>query len=316
MAEKKRWSVFPNHHNGRESKNHISEKPKQTYFNIKIKSLLLVLFNIALIGIYVYSYGTLNILDRINYSFTTLEIPVIFESIILLIFSVLTLIGIFLLVYFSIKDLVKPASKSERTTLHSWYETKFDVDIVIIVVVLIRLIIQPFSVYGSSMEPNFHNHEYIIVNEVSYRLHKPSRGDVIVFKFPDNKNKIYIKRIIGLPNEQIVVKDNQVVVYNHDYPSGIELRESYIPSETKTLPRNNQFSDVTLSNNEYYVMGDNRQASSDSREWGPLASDLIIGRSWVICWPFSDWQVIKTPSYNLTTFFNKIYTLKPENIKF
>ncbi len=277
-------------------------RKKTKHSNIKLKSFLLILFNIVLIGIYVYSYGPYNDLDRFNYGFSTLEIPVMFELLVLSIFIILTLLGIVFLIYYSVEDLISSHEQpSEKRILHSWYETKFDVDIVIIVAILIRLIIQPFSVYGSSMEPNFHNQEYIIVNEISYQMHKPSRGDVIVFKFPQNKNKIYIKRIIGLPGEHIVVKDNEVTIYNQDYPSGIDLRESYIPSETKTLPRNNDYSDITLRDNEYYVMGDNREASSDSREWGPLPSDLIIGKTWVICWPFADWQVIKTPSYNLTT---------------
>lgn len=307
MTKKNRWSVFPKEHKDEEKP---SPRKQKKHSNIKLKSFLLILFNIILIGIYVYSYGSSNVLSRFNYGFLTLEIPVIFELLILSIFIILTLLGIIFLIYYIVEDLISSHEQpSEKRILHSWYETKFDVDIVIIVAILIRLIIQPFSVYGSSMEPNFHNHEYIIVNEVSYKMHKPARGDVIVFKFPQSKNKIYIKRIIGLPGEHLVVKDNQVTIYNQNYPSGIELRENYIPSENKTLARNNDYSDIALKDNEYYVMGDNREASSDSREWGPLPSDLIIGKAWVVCWPFADWRIVQTPSYNLTTSFFPIFNL-------
>jgi signal peptidase I len=157
------------------------------------------------------------------------------------------------------------------------------------------------------MEPNFHDQEYIIVNEMDYRLHQPQRGDVIVFKYPLNKNKNYIKRIIGLPGERVIIKDNEVWIYNDQYRSGVELHESYIPSSAKTEPRNNKFSDITLKNNEYYVLGDNRGASSDSREWGTVASDLIIGKSWVVCWPIADWKVITVPTYNYNTSSNYLW---------
>lgn len=148
--------------------------------------------------------------------------------------------------------------------------------IAIFIVLPIRLYIaQPFIVSGSSMDPTFANGEYLIVDEVSYRFDTPSRGDVVVFRFPQDTSKFFIKRIIGLPGETVFVEDKRVRVVNDENPEGFTLDESYLSRATESNIR------ITLADDEYFVMGDNRPASSDSRVWGPLKEDLIIGRALV-----------------------------------
>lgn len=146
--------------------------------------------------------------------------------------------------------------------------------IAIFIVLPIRLYIaQPFIVSGSSMDPTFANGEYLIVDEVSYRFSGPERGDVIIFRFPQDTSKFFIKRIIGLPGEVVEVIGSQVYITNDEYPNGLALDESYIANTSRAEMR------IRLGDDEYFVMGDNRPASSDSRIWGPLDRDLIIGRA-------------------------------------
>jgi signal peptidase I len=151
-----------------------------------------------------------------------------------------------------------------------------------IIVLPIRLFIaQPFIVNGSSMSPTFETSQYLIVDQLSYRFHEPARGDVIIFRYPNNTKIFYIKRIIGLPGETVNINENTVTIKNSENPNGIVLDEPFVvfPKET--------FMEKTLSDSEYFVMGDNRAASSDSRVWGALPKDLIIGKAFVRLWPFS-----------------------------
>lgn len=172
------------------------------------------------------------------------------------------------------------------------YDVFKTVSTVLGVAFLIRFfLIQPFYVSGPSMEPNFHNNQYIIVDQVTYRFSKPKRGDVVVFKWPQNIAISFIKRVIATPGETVEVRNGQVYIYNQQNPSGQLLDESYIDVTTPTDTRR------TLGKNEYFVMGDNRHNSSDSRIWGPVARHLIIGKVWVVIYPFSDFAAIPRPSY-------------------
>jgi signal peptidase I len=151
-----------------------------------------------------------------------------------------------------------------------------------------QYIIQPFMVEGVSMEPNFHNNEYLIVNELSYRWEKPKRGDVIVFKYPLNEAKDYIKRLIGLPGETVKIKNGQVSVCQKSGQNCEILDESkYLPTGTETD------GDVTmiLKPDEYFVLGDHRSQSSDSRFWGVLKKDEIIGRVWIKVLPTNEFKI-------------------------
>ena len=160
---------------------------------------------------------------------------------------------------------------------------------VISVLIIRSFLIQPFLVSGASMEPNFHNGDYLLIDEVSYRLKKPERGEVIVFHYPGDGNFYYIKRIIGLPGEELEAKNGKIVVYNKEFSDGLVLNESYLPPNLDTIFKGER---VKLDNDHYFVMGDNRRASSDSRIWGPLPEENIIGRAFLRLLPISDYGVL------------------------
>lgn len=160
-----------------------------------------------------------------------------------------------------------------------WEFTKL-IAISLLIIIPIRLYIaQPFIVRGSSMDTTFENGDYLIIDEVSYQLERPKRGEVIVFRYPHDPSKYFIKRVIGLPGETIEIKDGIVTVKNGAQPEGFILQENYIKG--MTLPEESR----QLGAKEYFVMGDNRAASSDSRYWGPLAEEYIIGRALARLWP-------------------------------
>lgn len=149
--------------------------------------------------------------------------------------------------------------------------------IVIAFVVMIGFrffIAEPFIVSGSSMVPNFHNREYLVIDKISYRFNEPKRGDVIVFRYPKDTSQYFIKRIIGLPGEKVKVENGKIYVYNAEHPEGSALNEPYLSNQDITFGNNEV---VTLGSGEYYVCGDNRLASSDSRAWGILPENDIIG---------------------------------------
>jgi len=144
----------------------------------------------------------------------------------------------------------------------------------VVTVFLIRsFLIQPFLVSGASMEPNFTSSNYLLVDEVTYLLRDPQRGEVIVFKYPNDPSTYYIKRVIGLPGERVEVKGGSVYVFSQDGAKKIFSEENYLPSGLKT----SGFVSVQLSEEEYFVLGDNRNYSYDSRSWGKLGRENIIG---------------------------------------
>ncbi|MEK7081756.1 MAG: signal peptidase I [Patescibacteria group bacterium] len=154
-----------------------------------------------------------------------------------------------------------------------WRETvKFAVIALAIVLPFRYLIAQPFIVSGESMVPTFANGEYLIVDEMTYRfVHNPERGDVVIFKYPYDRSKYFIKRIIGLPGETVELSGGQVLVKTSS--STIVIQEPYISSATSDELT------VTLKDGQYFVLGDNRPESSDSRIWGPLDRKFITGRA-------------------------------------
>lgn len=172
----------------------------------------------------------------------------------------------------------------------SFFELIKTVSFVLVVAFLIRhYLIQPFVVDGASMEPNFHHQEYILVDKLSYRWREPTRGDVVVFHPPERQDN-FIKRIIGLPGETITIQDNQVTV------DGQPVAEAYIaPSggASRDLPNTT----YRVGSDEYFVLGDNRNYSKDSREIGPIGRKRIIGRAWLILFPLDYLTVIAPPDY-------------------
>lgn len=143
-------------------------------------------------------------------------------------------------------------------------------------------IAQPFVVRGASMEPNFADREYLIVDEASYYFREPRRGEAIVFHYPRDPRQFFIKRIIGLPHERVKIEKGSVIIFNAAYPEGFTLQEQYLnPHGRSTRPETER----ALGAGEYFVLGDNRDFSSDSRFWGVLPEDLVVGRAVFRAWP-------------------------------
>ena len=162
-------------------------------------------------------------------------------------------------------------------------------------VVIYLFIVQPHEVKGSSMEPTFQNNEYIITDKISYRFGKPNRGDVVIFKAPVNPDVDYIKRIIGLPGETVMVQSGRI------YIDGKMLNEPYLEDLTPIFPGGfiKEGVVVSIPENHYFVMGDNRPHSSDSREFGPIEKKLIIGKAVFRYWPINDLGLIPGAHYSL-----------------
>ncbi|MFH0853978.1 MAG: signal peptidase I [bacterium] len=155
-------------------------------------------------------------------------------------------------------------------------------------------VIQPFYVKGASMEPNFHDKDYLIINELKYRFNEPERGDIIIFKNPRNTKEFFIKRIIGLPNEKIKIYDGKIFLYNEEHIDGVLIEELYIPEE---YTKGNEI--LELRQNEFFVLGDNRNHSLDSRTFGPITKDSIIGKVWVRGWPLNKFSIFGEEKYDL-----------------
>lgn len=170
--------------------------------------------------------------------------------------------------------------------------TKIVIISLIIIIPVRYFIVQPFFVRGASMEPTYNQGDYLLVDELSYRFSEPLRGDVIIFKFPNDTTQFYIKRIIGLPKETISINNGRVIIKNGAVPQGFVLDESYLLEGFV-----NGSVEIKLDNNEYFVLGDNRGASHDSRRWGPLQRNFIIGKVFLRAWPLSNFSLIKTPTY-------------------
>jgi len=172
----------------------------------------------------------------------------------------------------------------------------FFIELLKVVIVALAIIIpvryyfiKPFYVKGASMEPTFFDHEYLVVDEISYRFKDPVRGEVVVFRYPKDPKQFFIKRIIGLPGETIQITDGEV------YINGELIEEPYLDEDTLTK----QERLVTLQPDELYVLGDNREFSLDSRIFGPLPQEFIVGRTWIRGWPFNKIGTITPPEYDV-----------------
>lgn len=157
---------------------------------------------------------------------------------------------------------------------------RFSIIALLIVVPIRMFVAQPFIVSGASMAETFHSGEYLIVDQVSYYLHAPSRGDVVIFRYPRDPSKFFIKRVIGIPGDTITIDGTEITITNKDNPEGFLLNEPYI----KSMRPSERIEEV-LGDREYFVMGDNRDESSDSRVWGVLQEERIVGRAFVRLFP-------------------------------
>lgn len=175
-----------------------------------------------------------------------------------------------------VNDKIEVKSKFKEFLENGWDLLKFAIIALVIVIPIRMWIAQPFVVSGESMYPTFDNGQYLIVDEISYLLGNESRGDVVIFHYPKNPSRFFIKRIIGLPNEKIIVRNQSVTIINQEHPEGFELVEPYINEKIFT-----QTGEYTTGNDEYFVMGDNRNNSADSRTWGLLPKKLMVGRAYL-----------------------------------
>lgn len=158
-------------------------------------------------------------------------------------------------------------------------------------------LIQPFYVRGASMEPNFYDYEYLIINEITYRFNDPVRGEVVVLHDPRDSSQFFIKRIIGLPGEDVELKDNEIYIYNEEHPQGIKLDESaYLDQSVRTKGPQKIWQ---LGEDEYFILGDNRGASLDSRVFGEVDEGEIIGKAWLRAWPVTRATHFDQTYYNL-----------------
>lgn len=181
-----------------------------------------------------------------------------------------------------------------------WDLVKILVIALIIIIPFRMFVAEPFVVSGSSMLPNFQNGNYLIVDRLSYLSGNPQRGDVIVLLYPKDTTQFFIKRIIGLPGDTIELPAasspnyGHVIIYNQEHPQGWVLPESYLPAGLLTVGSPQK---VILNSGEFFVLGDNRLASSDSRVWGILPRVDIVGKVWVRVFPFSEFNFFHTPTY-------------------
>lgn len=181
----------------------------------------------------------------------------------------------------------------------------------LVVFLFIQTSVQNFRVEGSSMRPTLQGGQYLLVNKLVYlkidkvrlsqiipfwkidqggerfAIHPPNRGEVIVFHFPRDPSRDFVKRIIGVPGDRVKIEDGEVIV------NGKVLDEPYIPKSLTTGGCRNEFCDLRLKNKQYFVLGDNRRGSNDSRHWGVVPEENILGKVWVIYWPFPKWHVFE-----------------------
>ncbi|MDP2586837.1 MAG: signal peptidase I [Candidatus Komeilibacteria bacterium] len=179
---------------------------------------------------------------------------------------------------------------------HGFKEYFFEIVKIIVfslaIIIPVRMfVVQPFIVEGDSMVPNFHDGEYLIVDEISYRFKTPQRGDVVIFHPPLSPNVYYIKRIIGLPAETVELKDGKIFIYNNEFPQGQVIDESGYLTQNQV----NEESRVLLTDEQYYVVGDNRANSLDSRRIGPITTANIKGKALLRAFPFNKFTLFKTP---------------------
>ncbi len=163
-----------------------------------------------------------------------------------------------------------------------------------IVIPLRTFLVQPFYVKGQSMEPNFYDHEYLFVDKLTYRRQAPQRGEAVVIRYPLDPSEFFIKRVIGLPGETVEVINGKVRIYNKEHENGFVLDERMYLDQDYTPLTDTK----TLKEDEYYLMGDNRAASLDSRSFGPVKRSFIVGRVWVRAYPFDRWKHFDPVTYS------------------
>ncbi|MGB0925226.1 MAG: signal peptidase I [Minisyncoccia bacterium] len=175
----------------------------------------------------------------------------------------------------------KKDTEQKKSLLRDFLElVRFTLLVLVIVIPLRMFVAQPFIVNGDSMNPTFANGDYLIIDEISYTRSNPSRGDVIVFRLPSNKKRFLIKRVVGLPGETVVINGSKISITKTNKTT-VQLDENYLNEDFSS------YGTWNLAEDEYFVMGDNRNNSSDSRSWGILNREFIVGKTFLRLFPFT-----------------------------
>jgi len=169
-----------------------------------------------------------------------------------------------------------------RRTVVEWIST---ICLAALLYLGVHAAIEPRIVLGQSMEPTLHTNEYVLLDKLSYFFHDPERGDIVVFKYPYAASEDYIKRVIGVPGDHVLVKGGRV------YVNGTALTEHYIANAPDYVD------DRVVPKGSLYVLGDNRDNSNDSHAWGLLPRSDVIGRAFIAYWPLPDFSLLQQPSY-------------------
>jgi len=164
----------------------------------------------------------------------------------------------------------------------------------VLAIVLYLIIMTPHEVVGNSMHPTYKNGEMLMANKVTYKVAEPKRGDVIIFKFSDKQD--FIKRIIGIPGDEVMIKDGKIYINNELLDESKYLLSTVITNGGSYL---HEGQSITIQENEYFVCGDNRTNSSDSREFGPITQDKIKGKAWIVYFPFSEFRIVQHETYSI-----------------
>ena len=164
----------------------------------------------------------------------------------------------------------------------------------VLAIVLYLFIMTPHEVVGNSMHPTYKNGEMLMANKITYRVSEPKRGDVIIFKFSDTQD--FIKRIVGIPGDEVMIKDGKIYINNELLDESKYLQSSVITNGGSYL---HEGQSITIQDNEYFVCGDNRTNSSDSREFGPITQDKIKGKAWIVYFPFTEFRIVQHETYSI-----------------
>ncbi len=197
------------------------------------------------------------------------------------------------------QEFEKPKETNHRAVINFFLASLDILKLALIAFVVVwpihHFLVQPFLVRGSSMEPNFYENDYLLIDELSFRFEPAKRGEVVIVRSPRNKKEYLIKRVIGMPGERIVIKGGKVYIYNDRYVGGTEVSEVYLPKEIVTP----NTIDIQLDRDEYFVLGDNRSVSLDSRSFGPIERSSLVGRVLVRGFPFNKIGRPDVPMYEI-----------------
>lgn len=162
----------------------------------------------------------------------------------------------------------------------------------VLAIVLYLFIMTPHEVVGNSMHPTYKNGEFLMANKITYRISEPKRGDVIIFKFSDTQD--FIKRVIGIPGDEVMIKDGKIYIKGEMLDESNYLSSSVITNGGEYL---HEGQSIIIEEGKYFVCGDNRTNSSDSRVFGPIEKEAIKGKAWIVYFPFSEFRIVQHESY-------------------